>query len=227
MVAQRYMARILVRSLAGFALCVGIWSCDLEARSAVKSGDVVDLLQGTVDEVLLEASIQFPRPSDDIKADLMDFLSRHFRKFGNVKQVDKGLSSFLSADVAFPLRRAGTRVDPANDDLLTVFASEVGNSEVLSLKISDERFAEISKFVYERTMQDISLKDLSIAFDFTNVSSAELDFWAGYCFVEGEPVLERSKFTLLPGETKEIRLADVFRDYIAAKGSAEILSFNL
>jgi hypothetical protein len=222
---KRRFSRNPIWIIGGFTFLAILWSCDLEARSVVVSGDVVDLLSGKIDEVLLEASIQFPKPSDDVKLEIVDFLSRHFRKFGNLKQIEKGLSSFVSADVAFPMKRAGSRIDPKTEDLLTLFAAEDGSSLAISLRISEKRYKEISDFVFEKTMQEISLKDLSIVFEFKNDSYVELNFEALHSYVDGEPVMERAEFSLESEGTKEILLGDVFRDQIAAKESAEILRF--
>jgi hypothetical protein len=207
-------------------LLAALWSCDLEARTSVRSGDIADLAGGVVDEVLLHASLLFPRPSDDIKAELLDFLSRRFRKFGNVRQVDRGLNSFLSADVVFPMRRPGSRSDPAKDELLAFYASEDGDAKVLALRINEGRLKEISRFVNDKTLQEIGLKDLAVILEFSNDSSVELEFQAGHCFIDGEPILAPAAFSLASEGTSEIRLADVLRDYIAMKDGAEILRFH-
>jgi hypothetical protein len=218
---HRAIANVLF-ILAAFA---GLWSCDLETRAQVVSGDVVDLLSGSIDEALMNAVILFPRPSDDLKDEIISFLSLHFRRFGNLRQVEIGMNSFLSADVAFPMRRSGERSSLAGKDLLSFYVSQKENRYAVSLTINEARFDEISKFVRDKTMQEISLEDLEVSFSFSNNSSAKLNFATEHCYVDGMPILNPSTFPLGSDRSADIRLSDVLRDSITMTESGTILEF--
>jgi hypothetical protein len=211
--------------LATFALSSLTVSCDLETRTKVAAGDVDDLLGGKVDEALMNAVILFPKPSDDVKEDLVSFLSMRFRRFENLRPVERGTNSFLSAEVSFPMRRRATRPGVQTPDLITFYVANEAGERVVSMRINAKRFAEIASYVLDKTMQEISLGDLEISIAFVNTSGAELSVRTGYGFADGRPILAPEYISLAASRSLDIRLSDVLRDSIAAREEGEVFRY--
>lgn len=218
-----------------FILCAAVTGaaagCRMDFNPSLKLSDVVKLCDGAAKEqASAEVTIRFEVSSEksfeESKDRITQLLGTMVSDIKNVRCESKDYNNFYAADAKIPVYRSSQLPDDAKERVC-VHAVKVKDEYRIGLYVGRDFLSTLNARIPSDFYAKVEVKDLFFSFTLTNDTGGKVSAKTYSVYVDGRPAPFVSSMSAEPDASTEIRLSEIYRDYICAEGKGFFYEFAL
>ena len=199
----------------------GIAGCKMSVAPELYLTDLRDVAVNGTKGVSVPTTLSFEIPSSsqckEYTAQITELMGRSFTGFTAKGCEDRGMDSYLMANVSLPLIHS----EEAWKEVESLFGiiAVVGEEHItVSMALDLTEYAALSDRVRSEFFQELELESSTMEYVISNDSRETESFRIAGSFLNAEPVVFTEKFTLERRQKADVKLSDVRMAYLAKHG---------
>ena len=206
-----------------------IAGCKMSVTPELYLTDLRDVAVNGTEGLSVPTTLSFQIPSssqcEKYTAQFTELMGSSFTGFTAKGCEDRGMESYLMANVSLPLFSSGEAWQEVKS-LFGIGALLSEGEEEISVFMALDlgEYAALSERVKSEFYQELELESSTIKFVINNDSRKTESFNVGGCFLNAEPVTFFKEFTLERRQRVDVKLSDVRVAYLAKHGSIMLMT---
>lgn len=174
--------------------------------------DILDVVEGEEDVIMLPAVVSFESPGELEEA--IPVVKEGFPDAVNFREQSRDVGTFILADIKVPLILYNTEFEDAEENMfLLTLEPDEDNDVFIWLDFDRRLYDRMAQAVKDEFWHDMTIEDLSLNLNIQNDLRAPVEFELMSVFVNGEPYPYPEFFVIERREILGIKLSDVLLAY--------------
>jgi len=197
-------------------------ACNFDLTTDLYAQDIADV-QESGETIYTNATLALEYGGDaDRKQKIVDLLQQQLRQVGNIRDEERGYSTYLVVDHKLPLVYANDvtaayTLPEVRENMFTF----VVTPGALNIAFNRNRFNALDATLYDQFYQHLEFENFTMSLFLRNDAREPLEVTFYSVYANGIPIPYNQTFTLDRRDDMEIKFSDVLRDSAITPDAAE------